>query len=348
MTSLTPSKSIGDLASFKRKPVVFSQDSLVTFEPLLVDSRLPVVARPSSRGVNLASWIANNRGVIDEHLMRVGGVLFSGFNISDAASFEQLIKALSGELLQYSYRSTPRTAVSGRIYTSTEYPDYQTIPLHNENAYTLSWPMKIWFLCLQAAAQGGETPVCDSRRVYRRIHPDIRRRFEEKKVMYVRNYGATLDLPWQTVFQTEDRGEVETYCRQAGIEFEWKDGEGLRTRQVCQAAASHPKTGEMIWFNQAHLFHLSNLDAEVRESLLETFEREDLPRNAYYGDGSEIEDSALQEIREAYRQEAVIFPWRSGDVMLLDNMLAGHGRRPFTGPRKVVVGMAERFDGIAR
>ena len=68
-----------------------------------------------------------------------------------------------------------------------------------------------------------------------------------------------------------------------------------------------------------------------------------MPRNAYYGDGSEIEKSVLDEIRELYQQEAVIFPWQEGDVLMLDNMLTAHGRMPFSGLRKVVVGMAEPF-----
>jgi hypothetical protein len=50
---------------------------------------------------------------------------------------------------------------------------------------------------------------------------------------------------------------------QAGIEFEWEEGDRLKTRQVCQAVATHPKTGEQVWFNQAHLFHVSSLEPEV-------------------------------------------------------------------------------------
>jgi alpha-ketoglutarate-dependent taurine dioxygenase len=70
-------------------------------------------------------------------------------------------------------------------------------------------------------------------------------------------------------------------------------------------------------------------------------QEEDFPRNAFYGDGSHIEASILDEIREAYHCEAVSFPWRRGDVLMLDNMLTAHGRAPFSGSRKVVVGMAE-------
>lgn len=159
--------------------------------------------------------------------------------------------------------------------------------------------------------------------------------------MYVRNYDDKLDLSWHNVFQTTNKSEVENYCRQAEIEFAWTGEDSLTTRQVCQAVAAHPKTGEMVWFNQAHLFHVSSLKSEIRESLLAAFKEEELPRNAYYGDGSPIETAVLDEIREIYQQEAIIFPWQDGDVLMLDNMLASHGRQPFTGSRKVVVGMAE-------
>ena len=67
-------------------------------------------------------------------------------------------------MLDYSYRSTPRTLVNGKIYTSTEYPAEQFIPLHNEMSYARDWAMKIWFYCIKPAAKDGETPIADSRR----------------------------------------------------------------------------------------------------------------------------------------------------------------------------------------
>jgi hypothetical protein len=161
--------------------------------------------------------------------------------------------------------------------------------------------------------------------------------------MYVRTYGGGLDLPWQEVFQTTDKHTVEDYCRTAGIDFTWVGDHGLRTSQVCQAVATHPETGEAVWFNQAHLFHVSSLPPTVRDSLLSSYGEENLPRNVYYGDGTRIELSVLDSIREAYRQETTAFPWQEGDVLMLDNMLAAHGRTPFVGARKVVVGMAEAF-----
>ncbi|KUJ00091.1 TauD/TfdA family dioxygenase [Vibrio sp. MEBiC08052] len=283
----------------------------------------------------------NMHRIVADNLHRHGGILFRGFDILGETEFQEFARSFGFPLLNYEFGSTPRTDLGEGVYTTTEYPAHQVIPLHNEQAYTLNWPMKIWFHCIQPAETEGETPIADSREVYRRIPTRIRERFEEKKLMYVRNYGNGLDLPWEKVFATSDPKQVEAFCRAHQIDFTWKGDGELRTRQVCQSVARHPVTQEMVWFNQAHLFHVSNLEAHIRETLLSIVEEEDLPRNVYYGDGSPIEDGILDEIRGVLDECMVKFPWQQGDVLMLDNMLVAHARSRFTGPRKVVVAMAE-------
>lgn len=307
---------------------------------------LPFLVQAEPSNTSLVEWIASNREELDAKLLQHGGMLFRGFVMESAGQFEEVIGTVSGRLLDYTYRSTPRTIVSGKIYTSTEYPPHQTIPLHNENSYTRDWPMKIWFFSRICATSGGETPIADSRRVYQRIPREVRERFDRKGVMYVRNYGSGFDLPWQEVFQTSDRADVEEFCRKLEMQFEWLPNDRLRTRQVCQAVASHPVTGEIVWFNQAHLFHVSRLPEEVRDAMLTIFAEEDLPRNVYFGDGAAIDSADLDLICEAYEQEQIAFQWEQGDVLLLDNMLTAHARNPFTGERQVVVGMAEPHSAI--
>jgi alpha-ketoglutarate-dependent taurine dioxygenase len=329
--------------SRQRKALRVSDEGLVHESALSSERALPWMITPAQDGVDLIEWVATHRADVERRLTTVGGILFRGFGVGSEAQLERFLQASCGELLEYSYRSTPRKQLSGNIYTSTEYPADQHIPLHNELSYTREWPMKIAFCCLKAAQQGGETPIADSRRIYDAIDAGVRERFASRKVMYVRTYGGGLDLPWEEVFQTSDRNAVGEFCRAHGIEFDWLGDGRLRTRQVCQAVATHPATGEAVWFNQAHLFHVSALPAAVRESLLSAHQEEDLPRNVYYGDGSRIEPEALAEVRRALQQETVIFPWQEGDVVLLDNMLAAHARTPFVGPRKIVVGMAQPF-----
>ena len=325
----------------RRRTLQIPREKLVEIAPLAAGRALPLAVHPAVEGVNLAAWIASNRELLRAELRRCGAILFRGFGVRTPEEFERVALALSGSLMQYSFRSTQRSEVGGQVYTSTEYPADQTIPMHNEMSYTSTWPRKIWFFCLRPAERGGETPFADSRQVFARISPAVRRQFADRGVLYVRNYGGGLDLPWENVFQTADRPAVERFCREAGIECEWKAGNRLRTRQRCQGVARHPETGEMIWFNQAHLFHRSSIDPAVLASLLEARGEEDLPRDARYGDGAPIEAATLQEIRRAYAEESVVFPWEEGDVVLVDNMLVAHGRRPFAGQRKVLVTMAE-------
>jgi len=327
----------------QREHISLSTDSLATVS-LPADPRgVPVMVRPTVEGVDLAGWVRAHREEIEALLASHGAVLYRGFLLDRATEFEALMRALSDRLITYDYRSTPRSALGEYVYTSTEYPCELAIPLHNEMSYAADWPMRVWFFCAEAAPEGGETPIADSRRVYARLDPATRDRFAAKQVLYVRNYGSGIDLTWQSVFQTADRAAVESFCRASGIEWEWRGGERLRTRERHPAVARHPKTGEMVWFNQAHLFHVSSLPSELRDPLLDAMPEEDLPRNSYYGDGSRIESSALDAIRDAYDGETVTAPWRSGDVLLVDNMLVAHGRAPYRGSRRVLVGMSDSF-----
>jgi amino acid adenylation domain-containing protein/non-ribosomal peptide synthase protein (TIGR01720 family) len=316
----------------------------IVAEPLEPGRDLPLVIRPEREGLDLGAWAARNRRFLEYHLVRHGGLLFRGFGLGTVDEFQQTVRTMSDGLLDYTFRSTPRQQVSGKVYSSTEFPAELPIPLHNEMSYTRSWPLKIWFFCARAPESGGETPIADSRRVFARLDPRLREEFARKRVMYVRNYGSGMDLPWQEVFQTDDRDQVEAYCREHGIEHEWLGPDHLRTRQVCQAVASHPATGEMLWFNQAHLFHISNTDPQMREMLIRELGEDGLPRNSCFGDGSRIDDAVVTEVAEAYRRESVLFPWEEGDLLMLDNMMVAHGRTPFTGARKIVVAMAEAFD----
>ncbi|MEK8173013.1 TauD/TfdA family dioxygenase [Streptomyces sp. M19] len=70
---------------------------------------------------------------------------------------DRVAASVGGGLLEYTERSTPRSRVSGRVYTSTEYPAAQPIVQHNENAYSHSFPHWLFFAALETATTGGET-----------------------------------------------------------------------------------------------------------------------------------------------------------------------------------------------
>lgn len=333
----------GRFRQTERKPVRLSQEDIVEIGYLNPEERFPLLIQPKIADVNLVSWAGSNRELIESLLLKNGAILFRNFNVKSVEEFQQFARAISPELLDYLERAAPRTEVSSNIFTSTEYPADQYIPLHHEMSYSHNWPTKIWFYCHQPPSERGATPITNDRKIIDLIPPEIKERFIEKKVMYVRNYGEGVDMPWQEVFQTSDKSVVEEYCHRVHTTFEWRSGDRLRTRQVRQAIATHPRTGDTIWFNHAHMFHISNVEPATRESLLQEFKEDELPRNSFYGDGTTIEDDVLDTIREIYNREAVIFPWAKGDIMMLDNFLASHGREPYAGPRKILVAMSELY-----
>ncbi len=327
-----------------RKAISLSPEAMVKTSPLLPGRGGPLVVRPNLDGLDLAEWAKSNLDFLETELQRHGSILFRDFNVDAVARFTKFTRAVAPELLEYYERTVHRRVIDDKVYTASEYPAEHPIPMHNEYSFAHAWPLKLWFYCVTPAARGGETLLADSRRVFELIPPDIRERFVTKQVMYTRNYGEGLDLGWEDVFQTSDRAEVEEYCRQARIPWEWKDGNRLRTRQVRAAVARHPRTGETVWFNQVHLFHVSSLEEGARESLLTFFREEDLPRHAFYGDGSPIEPEALAAVREAYRGATIRVPWQRGDVLMMDNMLVAHGREPFAGERTILVAMADLYE----
>lgn len=332
--------SLGKLKKARRRSVQVGGDELVRTASLHEGSRLPLILEPAVEGVDLVRWAGANRELVERRLEEHGGILFRGFGVASVEQFEGVIRELYGDLLEYSDRVQPRSKVHGNVYTSTEYPPDYWIEMHNESSYAFTWALRILFYCHLPSTTGGATPIADCREIYRRIDPAVRERFRKKKVMYVRNFGGDFGISWKNAFQTEDRAEMEAFCQRTGVEIEWREGGLLRTRSVRPMALRHPHTDEEVWFNAAVSSHISTVEESVRETLLAELAEDELPKNSFYGDGTPIEPEVLTELRRAYREAMVSFPWQKGDVLLLDNMLTAHGRAPYSGPRKVLVGMA--------
>jgi alpha-ketoglutarate-dependent taurine dioxygenase len=325
------------------KAINVSQEDLVKVSFLRPEQTLPLVVEPALKEVNLMDWARNNREWIETALLKYGGILFRGFGLSQQAHFEQFLGAISLPLMEYMEGATPRTKMGEKVYTSTEFPPERSISIHNELCYVMTWPMKILFYCVTAPEQGGETPIGDVRKVLRRLDEKVLRPFVEKGWMLLRNFGGGFGPSWHTSYHVPDKASLEAYLRHARIDFEWIDDSHLRTRQVRPAVSRHPRTGEAVWFNHIGFWHVSSLEPELRRLFLSELKEDGLPFNTYYGDGSPIEDSVIDELRQAYEAEMIAFRWQEGDILLLDNMLTAHGRSPFVGSRKILTAMGEPY-----
>jgi alpha-ketoglutarate-dependent taurine dioxygenase len=289
--------------------------------PTLVEPRKGAAKTP------IAALLAQ-RDTLAKELLRSGALLVRGFNAPGLWAFANFCSDFAGKPLR-NYRGgvSPRRAIMDGVYTSTEYPETLDLSLHNEMSYTHRWPTHLFFMCIVAPKEGGETPVADSRAVLRRIHPDIVAKFSEKQIRYVRRLSPFRHdrYCWQEAFETDDSRSVEEYCAQGNACVRWQANGGLELTETRPALATHPATREEVWFNQAAAFHSGGNN----HSRLD----------AFFGDGSPFEECALTEIRRAIIDETVLFKWQTGDVLILDNLLTAHGRRSFSGARTIVVAM---------
>ncbi|MGW1108611.1 TauD/TfdA family dioxygenase [Streptomyces sp. NPDC002540] len=304
---------------------------------------MTAIAYTAEPGTKVHEYIAGNRTKLRRILGERGAILLRGFEVGGVDGFDAVVREFSGTgPLSYTERSSPRSTIKGQVYTSTDYPADEEIFLHNENSYQAVWPLALYFYCVEPALTRGATPLADIREVYRSIDPEVREEFARRGGWrVVRNFHGDFGVPWQEAFSTHDRAAVEAYCRDRGISPEWREDGGLRTTTTRDAVHTHPVSGERVWFNHATFWHVTSLAPEVQEGLREIFPDEDLPTNTYFGDGTPIPDGTVAHLRAAYRAATTRFDWQRDDVLIVDNMLAAHGREPFTGPRRIAVAMAE-------
>ncbi|HMQ62462.1 MAG TPA: TauD/TfdA family dioxygenase [Flavilitoribacter sp.] len=280
---------------------------------------------------------------IKKILLDTGAILFKSFGIDSPAKLQRCIEAFPGSPVNYVGGNSPRTNLEGKVYTSTEQAAHSHISLHNELSYAHTWPRYIFFCCEKPAEEGGFTIIADSRRILSDLPASVSDSFRGKGVSYIRNLhgGAGAGPSWQGTFETEQPENVEHFCRENDIRFEWKDRKKLRLTENRAAVIRHPETGEEVWFNQADQFHPSTNEPEVFEALMELYEEDpkEMPQYVCFNDGSDIPLEMLDQIRAAGDKNTVYFNWEKGDLLLLDNILTAHGRTPYKGSRSILVAM---------
>jgi alpha-ketoglutarate-dependent taurine dioxygenase len=303
------------------------------------DSHPLVVTSTGDRSLAaLCAYMHMNKSELRKLLLRHGGLLFRGFDLNSAQDFRRCAESMGAEPFGYVGGNTPRTNVAEDVFTSTEYPASEVIGLHNEMSYLPEWPRRLFFYCLVPAREGGQTSLASSRDVLSAVGPQIAERLRKKQINYVRHFHSDIPLgrSWKATYDTEDRDKVAELVAQQGSACSWLPGDVLRVTTRREALATHPETGEELWFNQAEQWHPSALNADTRMMLEEIVGRAQMPHDCEYGDGQALEEGELAEIRQALNGSKLLFDWEHGDFLVIDNMLMMHGREAFAGERKTL------------
>ena len=283
---------------------------------------------------------------INKLMLQHGAIVFRGFKVDKVEILEKFVSDISNfgrnSLIPYEgERASPRSLISSYTYTSTEYEATNSIFIHNEMSSRMSWPRKLYFYCHKKSEQGGNTPICNIRKVTQDISDEVVDLFKENDIKYIRNYGGRFGVNIEYGFGTKDKSEVEKYCDTNDIQYEWIGDEHLRTSFCRPAFETHPISKEELWFNYATFYDVNSVDAKVSSLLKRMTKPEERSFAAMFANGETISDEIFDYFRSLYTKYTYEFDWANGDILALDNMLYGHGRQPYSGERSVWVVMAE-------
>ena len=305
---------------------------------------LPVTDLGGMAPEEFISWYYQHKPDIEQTLRTKGAIKFKGISIAYVETFQKIVDGISTRFMNYIDGSSPRTKLSDKVYTSTEYDKTQRITMHNELSYSAKWPNKLFFSCLLPAETGGETLLADSREILQKMNKEIVDDIRNRGITYIRNLhgGVGIGASWQKTFETDDPAKVEEYCREYAMGFEWTENETLRLKQPSKGIIRHRDTNEEVWFNQVDQFHPYQLGEKMYNAMMEIYDSpEEFPMYVSFGDGTPISEDIIKEILDTIESLTVAPAWERNELLIVDNELMSHGRNPFTGERKVLVAMSE-------
>jgi alpha-ketoglutarate-dependent taurine dioxygenase len=292
-----------------------------------------LLLRGQRSGCGSLDWFREHRQAVMAALDNHGAVFFRGFEI-DTRQFQDALDILKPEHFEMIDVVTPRSHVRDTLYTSTQAHPAIRIAQHQEMAYHMYPPWYLGFYCEVPSEGDGLTPVNDLRRLgrsARRLYPSVLDRFIELGVKYVRNFNKYSFKSWQTCWETTSRAEVEARLRKDDTEFEWVDDDWLRTFQRRPAVLRDPVSKAEILYPSFGIFHHTFI-----KHIAENMGLPPPPSEAeqalvcYFGDGSPIPEDFMAWVHEEVLTTSVSIPWQPGDFLLMSNLIAGHGRTPYS------------------
>lgn len=196
-------------------------------------SKLPLIVSPEnneSSKQTLINWIQSNKNEIEQKLTESGAVLFRGFEIQTPQDFEEVAKSVDADLKDDYLGTSPRDKKSGFVFSASELPAHYPIMQHCEMSFLPSAPRRLFFYCHVEPEYGGETPICDFRKVYLDLDPKIREEFERKGVKHIRNYASPNESgtngfqlkKWTDMFHTTDKKVVEENAKKMELSVSGK------------------------------------------------------------------------------------------------------------------------------
>ena len=285
-------------------------------------------------------WLHDIEAELRETVLSNGAVLLRDLPIHDVPSFATLSSALVRQPFRPAEVFATRADLGSAVLSQMRWPAERELCSHQELSFASRFPGLLLLTCVRPATTGGETVLSDARRLTRHLPPALLDRMWSGGWQMVRTFRDGFGMSWQEAFGVSDTAALAAALNAADVSHEWLPDDSLRTLRQRPALIRHPVTGAICWFNQAGFLNEGSMDARERDVLRAAFGA-DLPVNTFHGDGTPLAAEELLAIERAYDSTAVMVSWRPGDLLILDNVLTAHGRRPYTGTRQVLLTRAE-------
>ncbi|SOY50671.1 conserved hypothetical protein [Cupriavidus taiwanensis] len=293
-------------------------------------------------------WTRTARPALDALILAHGGVVLRGFpttGTEDFAAFIEQFPAFDGG---YAGGRAPRETISGRVMEATRLSASVRLAVHSEMAYRRDYPRRIAFFSRKTAEVGGETLIADVRQLAERMDPGLAGKIARLGSRTAINFGPRRDADdasyahmdergWNQSFHTEDPAEVNRLCAERGLEPAWHGDGSLTVFNALEPFVMHPQTGRRLYRSILHM----QPQVEHPEQERERRQRQKYPTGATLGNGEALTDAERAHIDQLCDQTTYSWPWRDGDVMVLDNLQVWHGRNPYQGTRDVQVALLD-------
>ncbi|MFL6127654.1 MAG: TauD/TfdA family dioxygenase [Mycobacteriales bacterium] len=291
--------------------------------------------------LTVAGSVAGRRAELLDLVGRAGAVLVRGLGVRSAADVAAARDALGLRPAELREHFAPRAALGDGTWAAPEWAADREMCLHHEQSYAVELPWLLLTGVLRAPDAGGEALLGDTRAALAALPAPLAARFRRDGWRLLRNFRPHFGLPWSAAYGTDDPRALAHELAGWRIGWQWRDGGVLHTEQRRPAVLRHPVTGEDCWTNQLAFFSAWSIDRAEREILLGAFGPDGVPFTTAHGDGQPLAEEDFRAVLDAYDEILVPLPVQPGDLLLLDNLLTAHGRRPYTGARELAVAPAE-------
>lgn len=293
-------------------------------------------------------WASQHRQELDHLLKRHGALLFRGFGLRSADDFDRFVRAFDYPNFAYadSLSNAVRVNLSERVFTANEAPPSVTISLHHEMAQTPIYPSRLFFFCEASPPVGGATPLCRSDKLFEAMQqemPAFAEACEQKGLRYSHvmppenDPASGLGRSWRSTLGVETAEAAEQRLRKLGYDWQWLEDGSLRVTTPVLPAVRELSSPDGAGTNEAVRKSFFNQLIAAATGWKDS--RNDPSKAITHGDGTPLDQQAVQRAVDLAEQFTVDVDWQPGDVALVDNYVVMHGRRTFEGRRRVLASL---------